>query len=85
VEKRRALDQQRPLPPAITAKLYKDLRGWRATYIRALEQAHHGQYNPLVNVIGRAVEDGLGLFLEAFDALPQELRRPLRDVAAVCS
>lgn len=57
------------------------LRGWRATYIRALEQAHHGQYNPLVNVIGRAVEGGLDLFLEAFDALPQEQHRPLREVA----
>lgn len=60
------------------------LRGWRATYIRALEQAHHGQYNPLVNVVGRAVEGGLDLFLEAFDALPQEQYRPLREVAEEC-
>ncbi|MFV9505473.1 MAG: Fic family protein [Oscillochloridaceae bacterium umkhey_bin13] len=61
------------------------LRGWRATYIRALEQAHHGQFNPLVNVIGRAVEGGLDLFLEACDAVPQELQRPLRDVAEACA
>jgi Fic family protein len=61
------------------------LRGWRATYIRALEQAHHGQYNALVNVIGRAVEGGLDLFLEACDAVPQELQRPLRDVAEECA
>ncbi|NTU85724.1 MAG: Fic family protein [Chloroflexales bacterium] len=61
------------------------LRGWRATYIRALEQAHHGQYNPLINVIGRAVEGGLDLFLEACDAVPQELQRPLRDVAKECA
>jgi Fic family protein len=61
------------------------LRGWRATYIRALEQAHHGQYSPLVNVIGRAVEGGLDLFLEACDAVPQELQRPLRSIAEECA
>lgn len=61
------------------------LQGWRLTYIRALEQAHHGQYNPLVNVVGRAVEAGLDLFLEACDALPQELQRPLREVAEACA
>lgn len=61
------------------------LRGWRATYIRALEQAHHGQYNPLVNVIGRAIEGGLDLFLEACAAVPQELKRPLREVAEECA
>jgi Fic family protein len=61
------------------------LQGWRQTYIRALEQAHHRQYNPLVNVIGRAVEAGLDLFLEACDAVPQELQRPLRDVAETCA
>jgi Fic family protein len=60
------------------------LRGWRATYIRALEQAHHGQYNALANVVGRAVEGGLDLFLEAIDALPQEQHRPLREVAEAC-
>lgn len=61
------------------------LRGWRATYIRALEQAHHGLYNPLVNVIGRAVEGGLDLFLEACAAVPQELQRPLREIAEECA
>lgn len=61
------------------------LRGWRGTYIRALEQAHHGQYNPLVNVIGRAVEGGLDLFLDACAAVPQELQRPLREVAEECA
>lgn len=61
------------------------LQGWRLSYIRALEQAHHGQHSPLVNVIGRAVEAGLDLFLEAFDAVPQELKRPLREVAEDCS
>lgn len=61
------------------------LQGWRQTYIRALERAHHGQYNPLVNVVGRAVEAGLDLFLEACDAVPQELQRPLREVAMICA
>lgn len=60
------------------------LQGWRLSYIRALEQAHHGRYNPLVNVIGRAAEAGLDLYLEACDALPDELRRPLREVAEEC-
>jgi Fic family protein len=61
------------------------LQGWRLTYIRALEQAHHGRYNPLVNVVGRAVEAGLDLFLEACDAVPQELQRPLREAAEACA
>ena len=52
--------------------------------MRALAQAHHGQDNPLVNVIGRAVEGGLDLFLEAGDAVPPELQCPLRDVAEEC-
>jgi Fic family protein len=60
------------------------LQGWRLSYIRALEQAHHGRYRPLVNVVGRAVEAGLDLYLEACDALPEELRRPLREVAEEC-
>ncbi|NNJ13051.1 Fic family protein [Chloroflexales bacterium ZM16-3] len=60
------------------------LQGWRLSYIHALEQAHHGRYSPLVNVIGRAVEAGLDLYLDACDALPDELRRPLREVAEAC-
>lgn len=60
------------------------LQGWRLSYIRALEQAHQGRYSPLVNVVGRAVEAGLDLYLEACDALPEELRRPLREVAEEC-
>ena len=61
------------------------LQGWRLSYIRALEQARHGHYGPLVNVIGRAVEAGLDLYLEACGALPDEVRRPLRAVAAECT
>src|SRR6266545_2450933 len=61
------------------------LASWRPRYIRALEQAHHGQYNPLVNLIGRAVEAGLDMFLEACAAMPEELQRPLREVAQECA
>lgn len=61
------------------------LQGWRLTYIRALEQAHHGRYEPLVNVIGRAAEAGLDLFLEVIDAAPEEQRRPAREVAEACA
>jgi Fic family protein len=60
------------------------LANWRPRYIGALEQAHHGQYNALVNLIGRAVEAGLDMFLEACAAVPEELHRPLREIAEVC-
>jgi Fic family protein len=60
------------------------LASWRPRYIRALEQAHHGQYSPLVNLIGRAVEAGLDMFLEACAAVPEEIQRPLREVADAC-
>jgi Fic family protein len=60
------------------------LASWRPRYIRALEQAHHSQYSPLVNLIGRAVEAGLDMFLEACAAVPEALQRPLREVASAC-
>jgi len=60
------------------------LASCRPRYIRALELAHHGQYNTLVNLIGRAVEAGLDMFLEACAAVPDELQRPLRDIAPAC-
>ncbi len=61
------------------------LASWRPRYIRALEQAHYGQYNPLVNMVGRAVEAGLDMFLEACAAVPEALQRPIRDIASVCA
>jgi Fic family protein len=61
------------------------LAGWRPRYIRALEQAHHGQYRGLVNLIGRAVEAGLDMFLEACAAVPEQFQRPLREVADACT
>jgi Fic family protein len=60
------------------------LANWRPRYIGALEQAHHGQYNALVNLVGRAVEAGLDMFLEACAAVPEELQRPLREIAQEC-
>ena len=60
------------------------LASWRPRYIRALEQSHHGQYGALVNIIGRAVEAGLDMFLEACATMPEELQRTLRDVAETC-
>jgi fido (protein-threonine AMPylation protein) len=45
-------------PPALL------LRDWRGAYLRALQQADEGRYSPLANLIGRAVEGGLDLYLE---------------------
>lgn len=46
-------------PPALL------LREWRLSYIRALAAADTGAYTPLANLVGRAVEGGLDLYLEA--------------------
>ena len=46
-------------PPALV------LREWRSRYIQALQQAHMGEYAPLVNLVGLAVEQSLDLYLEA--------------------
>ena len=46
-------------PPALV------LREWRPRYIQALQQAHLGNYNPLIDLIGLAVEQSLDLYLEA--------------------
>jgi fido (protein-threonine AMPylation protein) len=45
-------------PPALL------LRDWRGAYLRGLQQADEGRYNPLANLVGRAVEGGLDLYLE---------------------
>lgn len=64
-------------PPALL------LQEWRLGYLEALSQADRGRYGPLLNLIGRAVEIGLDLYLEACDtARPQEDQLPLRDLAA---
>jgi hypothetical protein len=48
-------------PPALL------LSEWRLGYLEALSQADTGRYNGLVNLIGRAVEQGLDLYLAACD------------------
>ena len=46
-------------PPALI------LREWRMRYIQALQAAHIGDYVPLIDLIGLAVEHALDLYLEA--------------------
>lgn len=46
-------------PPALI------LREWRSRYIQSLQQAHSGNYSPLIDLIGLAVEHALDLYLEA--------------------
>lgn len=46
-------------PPALV------LREWRTRYIQALHAAYQGDYTPLIDLIGLAVERALDLYLEA--------------------
>ncbi len=46
-------------PPALV------LREWRTRYIQALSAAHFGDYVPLIDLVGLAVERALDLYLEA--------------------
>lgn len=62
-------------PPALL------LREWRFGYLEALAQADRGRFNPLLSLIGRAVESGLDLYLEACAATPDEAWLPLADLA----
>jgi len=62
-------------PPALL------LQEWRLGYLEALTQADRGRYSPLVNVLGRAVESGLDLYLEACAATPDDEWLPLADLA----
>ena len=48
------------------------LREQRLQYIRALAQADAGDYDALANVIGRAVERGLQVYLDACTAAPED-------------
>ncbi len=53
-------------PPALL------LRDWRLGYLQALNIADSGNYTPLANLVGRAVDAGLDLYLDACAATPQE-------------
>jgi len=62
-------------PPALL------LQEWRMGYLEALAQADRGRYNALLNLIGRAVEIGLDLYLDACAAAPEEQWETLADLA----
>lgn len=53
---------QEGYPPALL------LCDWRSEYIRSLMHANTGQYDHLLALVGQAVEDGLDLYLEAYNA-----------------
>jgi Fic family protein len=50
---------QEGYPPALV------LREWRVRYVQSLHSAHFGDYTPLVDLVGLAVEGALDLYLEA--------------------
>lgn len=62
-------------PPALL------LRDWRMRYIHALDTANTGNYSPLANIIGEAVEAGLNLYLEACAAMPDDAYQSLSALA----
>lgn len=62
-------------PPALL------LQEWRLGYLEALAQADRGRYSPLLNILGRAVESGLDLYLDACAATPDEEWLPLAELA----
>lgn len=64
-------------PPALL------LRDWRIGYIKALSSADSGNYQPLANLIGRAVEGGLDLYLAACVAEPDSEYVSLAELARI--
>jgi hypothetical protein len=59
------------------------LKNWRGSYITALRNADQGNYSPLADLIGRAVESGLDLYLKACEAVSTDLLQPLSALAKV--
>jgi len=57
------------------------LRSWAERHRSALRAADQGKYNPIVNLIGQAVEAGLDFYLEACNAPPDERYQPLPELA----
>ena len=57
------------------------LREWKLRYLQALQAADAGEYTPLVNLIGQAVESGLDFYLDACAAVPDEQYQPLTALA----
>ncbi len=63
-------------PPALI------LREWRGRYIAALQNAHQGDYNPLINIVGVGVEYSLDIYLEACESSTTDLI-PLKALAEI--
>ncbi|HKF37725.1 MAG TPA: Fic family protein, partial [Ktedonobacteraceae bacterium] len=57
------------------------LRSWAQRHRSALRAADQGKYNPIVNLIGQAVEAGLDFYLEACNVPPDESYQPLPELA----
>lgn len=66
---------QEGYPPAL---LRQD---WRVSYLQALDTSTTGNYSPLANLVGRAVEGGLDLYLEACRHEQHDLYQPLAKLA----
>jgi Fic family protein len=62
-------------PPALL------LRDWRLAYLQALTAGNQGRYAPVANIVGRAVEGGLDLYLEACNSAPDAAYLPLSQLA----
>ncbi len=65
-------------PPALV------LKDWRIRYIHTLQEGNIGNYSPLVNLVGQAVEASLDLYLEACATTPaieEEDALPLPELA----
>ena len=65
-------------PPALL------LHEWRLAYLEALSAADSGRYGPIANLVGRAVEQGLDLYLDACarTVTTEDEEQPLVDIAA---
>ena len=48
------------------------LRDWKGRYLAALGAADKGEYTPIINLVGQAVEAGLDFYLDACNARPDE-------------
>lgn len=57
------------------------LREWKLRYLQGLQAGDAGEYQPLVNLIGQAVEAGLDFYLEACAAVVDEQYQSLSDLA----
>lgn len=57
------------------------LREWKLRYLQALQAADRGVYQPIINLIGQAVEAGLDFYLDACAAVPDEQYQLLADLA----